>query len=96
MKEKTLKDKIAELKLGDIFYKVSYKKIEKFIYTGAHPTNKNYHILIDKCSEPVRFYIDSLKVLVDNNIRTYEEAKRLRIKALENKIISIKKLYEES
>ena len=82
---------LENLKKGDKIYDVNSRyQIEWYKYLCVHPNNSNYHILIDKNEEPVRIYVDYLRVTLKNNLTTYDEAKLFLISKLESKIVFLK------
>jgi len=69
-----------EIKRGNVYYKVNYKDIIKYEYFDKYPMNscQDYHILINRTyQQPERFYKNELELLIERNIRTYEEAKAI-------------------
>lgn len=82
---------LETIKEGDIFYDVnslSAKKISKYRYVCVFPykSTNNYHLLIKDNDYPVRVYVDSLRVMLDNNIRTYPEGRSELIKQLKESV----------
>lgn len=84
---------IKELKQGDIIYDIDFRQVKKYKYLCVHPTGKgNYHILIDDCEEPIRIYGAKLQFILNQNFKTYQEAKLALADQLEE---SAKRLRRE-
>ena len=78
---------IQDLKQGDSIYDIDFITIKTYKYLCVHPTGQGkYHILIDSCEEPVRIYGEKLQVILDQNFKTYQEAKLALADRLEEKI----------
>jgi len=83
---------LEDLKQGDTFYQVTFDRIKKFEYLMLYPFHnpenvkvKGYHILLDKdLDEPVRMYYKDIEKILAQNCNTYEEAKALQIKLVED------------
>ena len=87
-----MKTTIYNIKKGHEFYSVFGDKINKYQYLCIYPspnseyeTPENYHIILDKYSEkPVRIYHKNLTQILEENLKTYDDAKS-----------KVKEYYEE-
>lgn len=76
---------INELKQGEKIYFVESYKVNWMAYLCIHPNNKEYHILINQCQDPVRYYDEHLQRLLDQNLKSYDEARFKLAEILEEK-----------
>jgi len=75
---------LSDLKQGDKIYDIDFRQVKRYKYLCVHPTGQGkYHILIDSCEEPIRIYGDKLQLILDKNLKTYQEAKLLLASKLE-------------
>ena len=74
---------ISELKQGDKFYDIEFIQVKQYKYLCVHPTNKNYHILIDVNDEPIRIYGEKLQKILNKNLHSYQDAKNTLADELE-------------
>lgn len=78
-----MKTTIYNIEKGYEFYSVLGEKINKYQYLCIYPspnpkyeTPENYHIIIDKFYEkPIRVYHESLTQMLEENLKTYDDAK---------------------
>ena len=74
---------IYNIEKGHEFYSVFGEKISRYQYLCIYPspnpeyeTPENYHIILDKYSEkPVRIYHKNLTQILEENLKTYDDAK---------------------
>ena len=76
-----MKTTIYNIEKGHEFYSVFGDKINKYQYLCIYPnpeyeTPENYHIILDKYSEkPIRIYHKNLTQILEENLKTYNDAK---------------------
>lgn len=75
------------MNIGDKFYLVTSKGVNKTTYAGKHPNNQNYHILIDKYENPYRIYNEKFEAIKENLIINYEEAKLKYINKIKKNLL---------
>ena len=98
---KTMETTIYNIEKGHEFYTVFGDKITKYIYLCVYPsynaiyeTPENYHILINKTAKtPMRVYHKNLTQMLEENLKTYDEAKLKVKKHLEDKIEKFDKYF---
>ena len=98
------KELLEALKQGDVFYKVTKDNIQKFEYLMLYPFHNpdnikidGYHIVLDKnIDEPKRMYYKELATILLSGTKTYEEAKKLRIKMVEEYLEYLKRKENET
>jgi hypothetical protein len=91
---------LEDLKQGDVFYEVTLHGIKRYEYLMLYPFHnpenvkvKGYHIVLDKSlDEPKRVYYQWLEKVLSDGIHTYEDAKKLQIKKVEEYLETLKKL----
>lgn len=84
---------LTDLKQGDKIYYVDDRQVKCNTYLCLHPTGQGkYHILIDSCEEPIRVYGEKLQIILNQDLKTYQEAKLELARRLEE---SAKRLREE-
>lgn len=84
---------IRDLKQGNKIYNTDNYRVRHYTYLCVHPTGiGKYHILIDECEEPIRIYEDQLKMMLNKNLNSYQEAKLALADQLED---SAKRLRKE-
>ncbi len=67
---------LSDLKQGDKIYDIDFHKVRHYTYLCIHPTGQGkYHILIDACEEPIRIYGEKLQIILNQDFKTYQEAK---------------------
>lgn len=92
---------IYNIEKGHEFYTVFGDKITKYNYLCIFPspnpiyeTPENYHILINKTSEtPIRVYHANLTQMLEENLKTYDEAKLKVKKNLEKQLERFEEFY---
>jgi hypothetical protein len=67
--------KTNQLKQGDKIYYVDFRSVKWYTYFCVHPNNKAYHIVIDGNEDTKKIYENKLQDLLDQNYKTYQEAK---------------------
>lgn len=89
---------LENLKQGDTFYYATERGVDQYeylmIYPFRNPENrklKGYHIILDKgLDQPKRVYYTELEKLIGQNLTTYEDAKKMQIKLLEEYLLFLK------
>ena len=67
---------LADLKQGDKIYDIDFRQVKWYKYLCVHPTGQGkYHILIDACEEPIRIYGEKLQTILNQDFKSYREAK---------------------
>lgn len=82
--------KVAELKRKKKIYDVKYGRIVWYTYLCVHPMAESYHILIDMNEDPMRIWEDNLQVILDKNLKSYEEAALYLAEKLEQRAASLR------
>lgn len=83
--------KLNDLKQGDVFYDVTINGITKYEYLMLYPFHnpknvkvESYHIILDKdFEEPKRMYYTMIEKILEKKCFNYEDAKKYKIKLLE-------------
>ncbi len=84
---------LTDLKQGDKIYDIDSRQVKCYTYLCVHPTGQGkYHILIDSCEDPIRIYGEKLQVILNQDFKTYQEAKLALADRLEE---SAKRLRQE-
>lgn len=89
---------LEPLKKGDTFYKVTRESIEKYEYLMLYPFHNpenvkidGYHIVLSKnLDEPKRIYYTELATILLKGAKSYEDAKLLQIKLVEQHLVYLK------
>jgi len=82
---------VSELKQGDLIYDIDFRQVKRYKYLCVHPTGGGkYHILIDAGEEPIRIYDVKLQTILNQNLRTYEEAKLELANRLEEDVMRLR------
>lgn len=81
---------ISALKPNDVFYYVTTRGIEKYTYVCVHPKAKNYHILITSTEDPIRLWVDTLVNILEQGLKTYDDAKVMHIEIMEKYLVTLK------
>ena len=61
-----------------------------YTYLCVHPHNKEYHILMNSCEEPIRVYAPNLQKILDKKLNSYLEAELALANHLEEKAKSLR------
>ena len=84
---------LKDLKQGDVIYDVDFRHVRYYKYLCIHPTGRGmYHILINECEEPIRIYGEKLQNILNQDLKTYQDAKLELASRLEE---SAKRLRQE-
>ena len=84
---------IDELKQGMDIYDISFREVKHYKYLCIHPTcHGKYHILIDRCEEPIRIYGKQLQSILDKNLNSYQDAKLALANKLEKVVNELRTL----
>jgi len=84
---------LCELNQGDKIYDIDSERVKHYKYLCIHPTGHGkYHILIDASENPIRIYGEKLQAILDQDLKTYQEAKLALADKLE---MSAKRLRQE-
>ena len=68
--------KVEDLQQMDVIYDIDFRQVKWYKYLCVHPTGQGkYHILIDACEEPIRIYGEKLQTILNQDFKTYQEAK---------------------
>lgn len=83
---------LSELKQGDKIYDINFREVKWYTYLCVHPTSQGkYHILIDAGEEPIRIYGEKLQTILDQDFKTYQEAKLGLADRLEETVSRLRK-----
>lgn len=81
----------VQLSKNQKIYDVQYSRVVWYTYLCVHPHAKNYSILIDMNEDPMRIYNPQLEVILNKNLKTYEEAQLHLADILEQRAIALRK-----
>jgi hypothetical protein len=91
---------LTGLKQGDKIYDIDFRQVKWYKFLCVHPTGQGkYYILIDASEEPIRIYGEKLQNILNQDFKTYQDAKlelanRLeesakRLRAEDDSIVSV-------
>lgn len=67
---------LVDLKKGDDIYDIDFRQVKWYRYLCSYPTGQGiYHILIDDCEEPIGICGEKLQTILNQDFKTYREAK---------------------
>jgi len=83
--------KVEDLIQGHKIYDIGVTQVKWYTYLCVHPKAKNYHILIDMMEDPIRIYSQDLQLILDKDLKSYDEAKLAVADKLEKKVEFLRK-----